>query len=347
MKAWKNKFITIICAISMTISLTGCESYDEWETRKATEEPVVTHIDTGMEGTGPKLADYVNAGVEEAKENGHYTESDYSGIRMEGATDYPEQIIASGSSQETNHASQNASESGNKVSEAESNPDNNYSEDVFGHSVRDALSDDEWDTLLDYLTALEYEGEPYVLIHENIPYFTEQELIMAEAFEFYSELDELKRTVYAFASLDESLMPEDKEERGDISSVKPTGWVQAKYEDIGNGGWLYNRCHLIAWSLAGENDNERNLMTGTRYFNVEGMLPLEMKVLEYMDEHPKNHVLYRASPVYEEGGLLAKGLLLEAYSIEDNGELMFCIYIFNVQPGVTINYQTGESQDED
>lgn len=144
--------------------------------------------------------------------------------------------------------------------------------------------------------------------------------------------------------MNKSLIPPYKEEREDISSIKPTGWVQEKYDSIGNGGWLYNRCHLIAWSLAGENDNERNLMTGTRYFNVEGMLPFETQVLDYIDDNPENHILYRATPIYEDEGLLAKGLLLEAYSIEDDGKLSFCVYLFNVQPGIDIDYQTGNNK---
>lgn len=196
---------------------------------------------------------------------------------------------------------------------------------------------------LEYLADLEYGGRPYTVINDNVPYFTNEDLILTDAFESYSSLDVLGRAQQAFASLDESLMPAEGEERGDISSIKPAGWQQAEYGFIG-GGWLYNRCHLIAWALAGENDNEKNLMTGTRYFNVEGMLPFEMQVLEYVDKNPDNHVLYRATPVYDGDGLLAKGLLLEAHSIEDGGELEFCAFLYNVQPGVAIDYRTGKNR---
>ena len=199
-----------------------------------------------------------------------------------------------------------------------------------------------FDDIMEYLTELEYEGDPYVYINDDIPYFTDKDLKLTYAFEEYSNLDDLGRTGQAFASLNESLMPKG-EERGDISSVKPTGWVQNKYDSISDGGWLYNRCHLIAWSLAGENDNKLNLMTGTRYFNVEGMLPFEMQALEYIGENPDNHLLYRATPVYDDDDLLAKGLLLEAYSIEDEGELQFCVFLFNVQPGISIDYSTGDN----
>ena len=139
-------------------------------------------------------------------------------------------------------------------------------------------------------------------------------------------------------------MPQDDEERGDISSVYPTGWEQAKYDSIDNGGWLYNRCHLIAYCLAAENANEKNLITGTRYLNIEGMWELEETVKYYLEENPDNHVLYRVTPMFEGDNLLASGVLIEAYSLEDEGDgVCFCCYCYNVQPGVEINYATGES----
>ena len=139
-------------------------------------------------------------------------------------------------------------------------------------------------------------------------------------------------------------MPADDEEREDITSIKPTGWRQKKYENIIEGGYLYNRCHLIGWQLTGENDNEQNLITGTRYMNIEGMLPFENKVANYIKENSKNHVLYRVTPIFEGDNLLASGVQMEAYSIEDDGVgICFNIYAYNVQPGINIDYKTGES----
>ena len=135
-------------------------------------------------------------------------------------------------------------------------------------------------------------------------------------------------------------MPKEGEERESISNVKPTGWIQEKYD----GEYLYNRCHLIGYQLSGENDNELNLITGTRYFNVEGMLPFENIVADYIEENQENHVLYRVTPVFEKDNLLAKGVEIEAYSVEDNGEgVCFNVFIYNVEPGININYATGES----
>ena len=140
-------------------------------------------------------------------------------------------------------------------------------------------------------------------------------------------------------------MPAENEKRGAISSVKPTGWQTAKYPGVVEGNYLYNRCHLIGYQLAGENANEKNLITGTRYMNVEGMLPFENKVDEYIDKNPKNHVLYRVTPIFKNQNLVANGVQIEAYSVEDNGSgVCFNIYVYNVQPGIEIDYATGNSK---
>lgn len=207
------------------------------------------------------------------------------------------------------------------------------------------------------LASLDYSDKPATQINKDVPYFTDEEIAFARnlaannglldnkaVFARFSSQDGLKRTGQAYALLNQSMAPGDDVTRGDISSIRPTGWVQEQYSWIDNGGWLYNRCHLIAWSLTGEDANEKNLMTGTRYFNTEGMLPYEIKVLKYLNEYPDNHVMYRATPIYSGSELLARGLLLEAYSIEDEGELSFCAYIHNVQPGVDIDYATGSSR---
>lgn len=185
-----------------------------------------------------------------------------------------------------------------------------------------------------------YSGEPWVEVNGNMPYF---DLDFDEVFEEYSPLDEEGRCGVAFASVCEELMP--TEERGDISNVKPSGWHSSKY-DIVSGKYLYNRCHLIGYQLAGENDNELNLITGTRYLNIDGMLDFENDIAEYV-ETTGNTVLYRVTPIFTSNNLIADGVLMEAYSVEDYGEgIQFCVFAYNVQPGIGIDYQTGESWEE-
>lgn len=183
----------------------------------------------------------------------------------------------------------------------------------------------------------EYSEQPYIAINNNMPTFEE---VSTKSFESYSSLDELGRCGVAYACIGKDLMP--TEERGSIGSVKPTGWQTVKY-DIVDGKYLYNRCHLIGFQLSGENANERNLITGTRYMNVEGMLPFENMVADYVKE-TGNHVMYRVTPVFEGDNLLASGVQMEAYSVEDDGEgICFNVYVYNVQPGITIDYTDGDS----
>lgn len=187
-----------------------------------------------------------------------------------------------------------------------------------------------------------YTDSPYVIINDNIPSFDEKDYTL-EGFERYSKLDILGRCGVAYANICKETIPPKGDERGDISSVKPTGWKQKKY----NGEYLYNRCHLIGYQLSDEDANELNLITGTRYFNVEGMLPFENKVAEYLKENKDNHVLYRITPIYEGTNLLASGVQMEAYSIEDDGKgVCFNVYIYNVEPGIKIDYATGNSSIE-
>ena len=187
----------------------------------------------------------------------------------------------------------------------------------------------------------EYSGQIYVKINNGKPYFTEEDYT-TESFEKYSDLDEKGRCRVAYANICKEIMPPDGDQRGDISSIKPTGWVQRKY----NGEYLYNRCHLIGHQLSDEDANELNLITGTRYFNVNGMLPFENKVADYIEKHKNNHVLYRVTPIFKGNNKLASGVEIEAYSVEDRGkEICFNVYVYNVQPGITINYETGESEE--
>lgn len=183
----------------------------------------------------------------------------------------------------------------------------------------------------------EYTGDPYVVINENVPFFTESNFT-EEAFETYSDLDELGRCGAAFANVGKETMP--TEERGQIGMIKPSGWQTVKYDCV-DGKYLYNRCHLIGYQLSAENANEKNLITGTRYLNVSGMLPFENMVADYI-KNTGNHVLYRITPIYQDKNLVASGVLMEAQSVEDD-TIRFCVYCYNVQPGIQIDYATGKS----
>ena len=216
-----------------------------------------------------------------------------------------------------------------------------YESDTINNSQENqAITTSQANTYISIEDIPEYSGQVYVTINNNMPYFEKSEYT-TEAFEEYSELDNLGRCGVAYANICKEILP--TEERGDISDVKPTGWVQAKYE----GEYLYNRCHLIGHQLAGEDANELNLITGTRYFTVSGMLPFENQVAEYIEKNIDNHVLYRVTPVFEGDNLLATGVEIEAYSVEDNGlGVCFNVFVYNVQPGINIDYKTGKSFQE-
>ena len=185
----------------------------------------------------------------------------------------------------------------------------------------------------------EYSGSPYVAINDNQPSFTKDDYT-TKAFETYAELDKLGRCGVTYACVGVEIMP--TEDRGNIGQVKPTGWVTAKYDFV-DGKYLYNRCHLIGFQLTGDNANTSNLITGTRYLNVQGMLPFENMVADYVKE-TENHVLYRVTPIFDGDNLVASGVQMEAWSVEDDGEgICFNVYCYNVQPGVKIDYATGES----
>ena len=185
-----------------------------------------------------------------------------------------------------------------------------------------------------------YSGEAYVELNDNVPSFSKKDMT-TKAFEKYSELDDLGRCGAAYANVCRETMP--TEERGNIGMIKPSGWQTVKYDNV-DGKYLYNRCHLIGYQLTAENANEKNLITGTRYLNIEGMLPFENMVADYIDE-TDNHVLYRVTPIFRGDNLLASGVQIEAYSVEDKGKgVSFNVYCYNVQPGVTIDYTNGDSK---
>lgn len=186
-----------------------------------------------------------------------------------------------------------------------------------------------------------YIGKAYISVNGNVPYFTAAELTTT-SFETYSDLDTLGRCGVTYACIGQDLMP--TKERGSIGMVKPTGWHTVRYDDLVDGKYLYNRCHLIGYQLTGENANTQNLITGTRYLNIEGMLPFENMVADYIQE-TNNHVLYRVTPIFEGNNLLANGVLMEGYSVEDKGAgVSYCVFAYNVQPGIEIDYATGESK---
>lgn len=185
----------------------------------------------------------------------------------------------------------------------------------------------------------EYTGSAYTVLNDNIPDFSEEDFT-EESFETYSDLDSLGRCGVAYANIGEDIMPTEK--RGSIGQVKPSGWHTVKYDSV-DGKYLYNRCHLIGYQLTAENANEKNLITGTRYLNTEGMLPFENMVADYIKE-TGNHVLYRVTPLFDGNNLVATGVQMEAESVEDKGDgILYNVFCYNIQPEITIDYKSGDS----
>lgn len=217
-------------------------------------------------------------------------------------------------------------------------PPSTPTQDVPTGSPTDTPSDPEQS--FDLSSVPPYAEDAYVALNQNLPTFTRDQLT-TNSYETYAPLDSLGRCGVAIACIGLDLMP--SEERDEIGSVTPSGWKSVKYDHI-SGKYLYNRCHLIGFQLSGENANRSNLITGTRYLNIEGMLPFENMIADYVKE-TGNHVLYRVTPVFEGNNLVASGVQMEAYSVEDNEEsICFNVYAYNVQPGVVIDYATGNSR---
>lgn len=199
----------------------------------------------------------------------------------------------------------------------------------------------QFQTVFDVNTLPAFTGSPFTVVNNNIPFIRVADAAQGN-FENYSELDKLGRCGVAYVNACKELMPTEK--RGKIGNVKPTGWHTVRYNGVVDGNYLYNRCHLVAYSLAGENANERNLITGTRYLNNTAMLPFENMVVQYIKK-TGNHVLYRVTPVFIGDELVARGVFMEAYSVEDNGAgICFNVFCHNVQPGIDIDYKTGDSK---
>ena len=209
---------------------------------------------------------------------------------------------------------------------------------LSGDNEQNGAHSDDIGAEFDFSALPQYSGEPYISVCGGDPDFSEDE-ITSVSYEYYSELDALGRCGVCIASVGQDIMPTEK--RGSIGQVKPTGWHTVKYDFV-DGKYLYNRCHLIGFQLTGENANKRNLITGTRYLNVEGMLPFENMVADYVKE-TGNHVMYRVTPIFVGDELLARGVHIEAESVEDGGDgIMFNVFCYNVQPGVVLDYATGE-----
>lgn len=207
-------------------------------------------------------------------------------------------------------------------------------------TTAEAVADSSANSFGDIDNIPEFKGEPYIVINDNVPELSPEQADITY-FENYAPLDSLGRCGVAFACLGLETMP--TEDRGEIGQVKPSGWKTAKYDCV-DGKYLFNRCHLVGFQLSGENANERNLITGTRYMNVQGMLPFENMVADYIKE-TGNHVLYRVTPIFKGDELVARGVQMEAFSVEDEGEgICFNVYCYNNQPGVKVNYATGDSE---
>lgn len=232
------------------------------------------------------------------------------------------------------------------TNQSESTTDSEHTTDSDEIAESEEVSETEQDTTQEESenegTIPPYSGIPYTYLNGGIPNFTDEELV-TESYEYYSPLDSLGRCGITIACIGKDLMPTD--DRESISNIKPSGWVNNRYDtSLVSGGYIYNRSHLIGFQLTGENANERNLITGTRYFNVEGMLPFENMVADYLKEEPENHVMYRVTPIFDGDNLVVHGVQMEAYSVEDGGEgICFNVFIYNVQPGIVIDYTTGNN----
>lgn len=254
-------------------------------------------------------------------------------------------LFLTGCTAQSNQSSDSSSY--NKSSETKSSNNTDSSNSKSSKNTEDITSEENKSTTVNdqaqvsasfnYAEVPAYSGNAYAVINGNDPYFTS---LTTDEFETYSDLDGLGRCQTAFANISQKTMP--TESRTSIGMIKPSGWHLYKYDCV-DGKYLYNRCHLIAFELAGENANEKNLITGTRYLNINGMLPFENQIHDYVKE-TNNHVMYRVTPIFVNNDLLAAGVLMEAESVEDNGaSIKFCVFCYNVQPNVSINYNTGES----
>ena len=297
------RILVFLLALSITLSLSSCFPTTENETGSSETETENDGSETENDGS-------------ETENDGSETENGGSETENDGSE------TENGGSETEN----GGSETENGGSETENGgEENNQEEETKPFDIKDVPAFDE--------------KNAYVVINNNNPYFTSEEIVSV-SYEKYAELDYLERCGVAIACIGIDIMP--TEDRGSIGQVKPSGWHTVKY-DIVDGKYLYNRCHLLGFQLTGENANKSNLITGTRYLNIEGMLDFENMIADYVKE-TENHVMYRVTPIFEGTNLLASGVLMEAISVEDGGAgIKFCVFAYNAQPGITIDYKTGQS----
>ncbi len=363
----------LVLALSMPFELCGCSDWNPFDDNKTAP---VESGDSGSSGEDDENSDSGNDGDsdddsvsaeedDEDSDSGNDGDSDDDSVSAEEDDedsdsghngDSDDDSVSSGEDSEVSGSGNDGDSDDDSVSAEADNGDsgNETDGDVTGNLNSGGNSNESGSgsgntSNLEATVAnnaeickLKYTGNPYIILNDNIPRFSRKAKRRTDAFENYKNLDSLGRCGRAYANVCEDLMPE--EERGEIGFIRPSGWHTVKYNDLIDGNYLYNRCHLIGYQLTGENANELNLITGTRYFNVEGMLPFENEVADAVDEYGY-HVLYRVTPVYDGNNLVANGVRMEAYSVEDKGEAVsFDVFVFNVQPGIIIDYATGDSK---
>lgn len=312
-------------AVTMTTEQTP-EQITEQSTEQTTEVILTTEVTSQAELTQPESAAEAVTGTETLTATEAVTTIEQP---AENTTEQPAETIKEQTTETT--TAQPAESATEQPTEATTAQTANASEPFIA----------EIQILLEEIP--EYTGNPYIELNNNVPLFLDKELT-TNSYEYYSDLDSLGRCGMACACIGQELMP--TEERGTIGQIKPSGWHTVKY-DIVDGNYLYNRCHLIGYQLTAENANEKNLITGTRHLNVQAMLPFENMVADYVKE-TENHVMYKVIPLYDGDSLVASGVVMMAKSVEDNGDgISFCVYCYNVQPGVNIDYATGESRLEE
>lgn len=321
-------FLVIIIILVLIGAMGSCVS----ETAQGVEPDSTEQEDAGDDDS---LSE--SSGISgEADENSSGS-SRTSGVAESGSSEADDAIGESGVLNESSGA---ANENSGAVLDASSSAESSQEgQAVESSDATKNAGQSEQQSAFDLSQAPPYSGSPVAVVNNNIPFFTADELT-TDVFEKYSDLDSLGRCGVAYANVCKELMP--TEPRGKIGMIRPSGWHTVKYNGIVDGNYLYNRCHLIAFELAGENANVKNLITGTRYMNVQGMEPYEDDTKSYV-ERTGHHVLYRVTPIFEGDNLVASGVLMEAHSVEDNN-FYFCVYCYNVQPGININYANGDSE---
>lgn len=341
-KKMKTTWLSLFLAFALLFtSLTGCGSAEPSDTSNtSTEQDSASELDSATEITSETES-------ETESEIASETESETQSEATTESEKESEKNSESSNTQNNNNNNNNTSTgnsntgSSNSGSSNSGNSNSGSSNSGSSNSGSSTTSTDLGTPGISLSQIPAYSTSYYITLNNNIPHFSTKNL-STTAYEFYSELDSLGRCGVAYACLGTELMPADGEEREGISSVKPTGWIQANYSCIA-GGYLWNRSHLIAWSLANENANKKNLITGTQHMNQNEMTKFEDMVYDYIKE-TGNHVLYRVTPFFDGNNLVATGVQMEAWSIEDNGEsICFNVFIYNVQDGVYIDYATGNS----